>query len=40
MVILVVVLLFEPRGLTGVYERIKAGPIGDRISMMFERKED
>jgi branched-chain amino acid transport system permease protein len=40
MVILVAVLLFEPRGMTGLYERIKASPIGDRAVAMLGRKED
>ncbi|MBL7079179.1 branched-chain amino acid ABC transporter permease [Candidatus Bathyarchaeota archaeon] len=40
MVILVAVLLFEPRGLTGVYERVKASPIGDRALAMLGKKEE
>ena len=40
MIILVAVLLFEPRGLSGLYERIKAGPIGERILEMLGRKEE
>ena len=40
MVILIMVLLFEPRGLTGLYERIKASPIGDRALTMLRRKEE
>jgi len=31
MIILVMVLLIEPRGLTGVYDRFKASPLGERI---------
>ena len=40
MVILVAVLLFEPRGLTGLYERVKASPIGDRVLAMLGKKEE
>jgi len=40
MVILVAVLLFEPRGLTGLYMRLKASPIGDRVLAMLGRKEE
>jgi branched-subunit amino acid ABC-type transport system permease component len=40
MAILVLVLLFEPRGLTGLYERVKASPIGDRVLAMLGRKEE
>ena len=40
MVILVAVLLFEPRGLTGLYARIKASPIGDRALAMLGKKEE
>ena len=40
MIILVAVLLFEPRGLSGLYERIEAGPIGERILEMLGRKEE
>ena len=40
MLILVVVLLFEPRGMTGLYERVKASPIGDRALAMLGKKEE
>jgi len=40
MVILVAVLLFEPRGLTGLYERVKASPIWDRALAMLRKKEE
>ncbi len=40
MVILVAVLLFEPRGLTGLYERVKASPIWDRALAMLGKKEE
>lgn len=40
MVILVAVLLFEPRGLTGLYERVKASPIGGRALAMLGKKEE
>lgn len=40
MVILVAVLLFEPRGLTGLYERVKASPIVDRALAMLGKKEE
>ena len=40
MVILVVVLLFEPRGLTGLFERVKASPIWDRALAMLRKKEE
>ncbi len=40
MIILVAVLLFEPRGLTGLYERIKASSIGERALAMLGRKEE
>jgi branched-chain amino acid transport system permease protein len=40
MVILVVVLLFEPRGLTGLYERVKASPTGERVKAMLGKKEE
>jgi len=36
MIILVVVLLFEPRGLTGVYERIKASERGEKIISLIK----
>jgi branched-chain amino acid transport system permease protein len=39
MFILVAVLLFEPQGLTGVYERLKASPIGERALAFIGRKE-
>ncbi|TRO53919.1 branched-chain amino acid ABC transporter permease [Candidatus Bathyarchaeota archaeon] len=38
MIILVAVLLLEPRGLAGVYDRIMKGPIGDRL-MSLRNKE-
>ena len=40
MVILVAVLLFEPRGLTGLYEGVKASPIWDRALAMLRKKEE
>lgn len=40
MVILVAVLLFEPRGLTGLYERVKASPIRGRALAMLGKKEE
>jgi len=40
MVILVAVLLFEPRGLTGVYERFRATEIGEKAFAMLRRKEE
>ena len=40
MVILIMVLLFEPRGLTGLFERLKASPIGARALTMLRRKEE
>jgi len=40
MVILIGVLLFEPRGLTGLYERIKASPIWDRALAMLGKEEE
>ena len=39
MAILIGVLLFEPRGLTGLYERIKASPIWDRALAMLGKEE-
>jgi branched-chain amino acid transport system permease protein len=40
MAILVAVLLFEPNGLTGLYERVKASPIWDRALAMLRKKEE
>jgi len=40
MIILIGVLLLEPKGLAGVYERLKAGRIGDRILSMTKRGEE
>jgi branched-chain amino acid transport system permease protein len=40
MAILIGVLLFEPRGLTGLYERVKASPIWDRALAMLRKKEE
>jgi len=40
MLILVMVLLFEPRGMTGLYERVKASPIGDWALAMLGKKEE
>ncbi len=40
MTILVAVLLFEPRGLTGLFERVKASPIWDRALAMLGKKEE
>jgi branched-chain amino acid transport system permease protein len=40
MVILVAVLLFEPRGLSGLYQRLKASPVGERVLEMLGRKEE
>ena len=40
MAILIGVLLFEPRGLTGLYERIKASPIWDRALAMLGKEEE
>jgi len=40
MIILVAVLLFEPRGLSGLYERLKATSIWERALAMLGRKEE
>jgi branched-subunit amino acid ABC-type transport system permease component len=39
MVILVGVLLFEPQGLSGVYQRIKKSEMGERILSSLRREE-
>ena len=39
MIILVAVLLLEPRGLAGVYDRIKKGPIGEKLMALGKKEE-